>query len=141
MTIPEREVLFNDEKGIVEMPSLTYAIDLENYNGDDKLNMTGGLCDGQTAMKQAIYKILRTQRDRFIIYKGYGTQHFSLFGKPRMYALPELERMLCEALLYDSRIKAVDNFTFDIESGDKSSIGVTFVVHTVFGDITTDISI
>ena len=63
---------------------------------------------------------------------GYGVELADLFGKPVSYVLPELERRISDALIFDSRIEAVDSFEFEI---DGSSIHVTFIVHTIYGDI------
>lgn len=129
--IPDREILYSDEKGVVEMPSFTYAIEFERE--DEKRFTEGrisGNCDGIAAIKQAVYKILRTEKDGFIIYKNYGTEHMSLIGKPRSFALPELERMIKEALLRDSRIKDVDGFMFGGQGGE---VTAEFTVHSIFG--------
>ena len=130
--IPDMDIIYTDEKGVVELPSLTYAIELdredENLFGEGRIT---GSCDGLDAMKQAVYKILRTQKDHFVIYGEYGSEHFGLFGKPYAFAVPELERMISEALLRDSRITAVDNFSFE-RKGEK--VSAAFTVHTIFGD-------
>ena len=129
--IPDREILYSGTGGIVEMPSLTYAIELERENeevyGEGRIS---GYCDKTEAMKQAVYKILRTQKDRFLIYGSYGTEHMELVGQPQNYAIPELERRIREALLRDSRITSVDNFIF---GGRGSEVTVSFDVHTIFG--------
>lgn len=130
--IPDTDIIYTDEKGVVEMPSLTYAIELERE--DESLFGEGritGRCDGLDAVKQAVYKILRTQKGRHIIYGEYGSEHFGLFGKPYAYAAPELERTVSEALLRDSRITAVDGFVFE-RSGEK--VSAAFTVHTIFGE-------
>ena len=130
--IPDMDIIYTDEKGVVEMPSLTYAIELEKE--DESLFSEGritGKCDGLAAVRQAVYKILRTEKDKFIIYGEYGSEHFGLTGKPYTYAVPELERTVSEALLRDSRIRAVDDFSFERE-GEK--VSVSFTVHSIFGD-------
>lgn len=136
--IPDREIIYPETKGIVEMPSLTYAIELEREEESNfEEGRITGMCDGLEAVRQAVYKILRTEKGRFLIYKEYGTEHFSLFGKPRPFAVPEVERMVTEALMRDSRITAVDNFVFDGEGG---VLDVKFDVHSIFGDFSEVIS-
>ena len=81
-------------------------------------------------MRQAVYKILNTEYKKHYIYGAYGTEHFTLFGKPKPFVIPELERMITEALLRDSRITGVDGFEFE-DKGSK--VSVRFDVHTIFG--------
>ena len=93
-----------------------------------------GCTDEADAMKQAIYKILLTERFQYIIYSdNYGIETMDLYGQPVSYICPELKRRITEALTQDSRIKSVDNFEFDFPQ--KGVIYTTFTVHTVFGDI------
>ena len=92
---------------IEEQPSLTYKMDL---NGDS----VRGFVDEQEAMKQAIFRILNTERYQFIIYPWYyGIETIDLYGEPVTYVCPELERRITEALLIDTRIISVTDFEFD----------------------------
>lgn len=102
-----------------------------------KMNLTSktinGKTDGLEAMKQAVYKILNTERFEYPIYsQNYGIELYDLYGEDPAWVCPELERRIIEALTQDTRIKEVDTFDFVI---DKSRIYVSFIVHTVFGDI------
>ncbi len=102
-----------------------------------KMNLTSktinGKTDGLEAMKQAVYKILNTERFEYPIYsQNYGIELYDLYGEDPAWVCPELERRIIEALIQDTRIKEVDTFDFVI---DKSRIHVSFIVHTVFGDI------
>ena len=112
---------------IVTVPTKTYKMDLAG----DRIS---GYTDEQEAMKQAIYKILRTERYKYIIYSwNYGIELEDLFGMPVSYCVPEIERRITEALLQDNRITDVDTFEFDISK--KGTVAVTFTASTVFGKI------
>ena len=112
---------------IVTIPTKTYKMDLDG-------NSISGFTDQQDAMKQAIYKILRTERYKYIIYSwNYGIELEDLFGMPVSYCVPEIGRRITEALLQDNRITDVDTFEFDISK--KRTVAVTFTASTVFGKI------
>lgn len=112
---------------IVEQPTHTYKM---NVNDD----YVRGYADGIEAMKQAIYKILLTERYRYIIYSwNYGIETEDLFGEPVSYVCPELKRRITEALLWDKRIESVDDFRFDTTK--RGIVAVSFTAHTVFGSI------
>jgi phage baseplate assembly protein W len=85
-------------------------------------------------MRQVIFKILNTERYDYVIYSwNYGIELSDLFGKPVMYACPEIERRVKEALTQDDRIKSVDSFEFDTTK--RGAVAVKFTAHTIFGDI------
>ena len=115
---------------IEEQPSLTYKMDL---NGDS----VRGFVDEQEAMKQAIFRILDTERYQFIIYPWYyGIETIDLYGEPVTYVCPELERRITEALLIDTRIISVTDFEFDLEV--KGVVHAMFTVNTIYGEIKAD---
>lgn len=96
-------------------------------------NIINGYCDELEAMKQAIYKILNTERYQYIIYSwNYGIETVDLFGEPITYVYLELKRRIKEALTQDSRIVSVDAFSFKV---DKGKVHVIFTVHSIFGDV------
>lgn len=112
---------------IEEQPTHTY-----NMNPAD--GTIRGHVDGREAMKQVIYKILSTERYKYIMYSwNYGIELIDLYGEPVSFVCPELERRITEALTWDKRIQSVDNFAFDTST--KGEIRVSFTVHTVYGDI------
>ena len=85
-------------------------------------------------MKQAIYKILLTERYQYVMYSwNYGIETLDLYGEPVAYVCPELERRISEALLWDDRIKSVTDFEFNISK--KGVVHVSFTAHTIFGDV------
>ena len=115
---------------VKELPSKTHRMEL--YEGDYIL----GFVDSLKAMEQAIYKILRTERYKYIIYSwNYGIELEDLFGMPVEYCVVELERRISEALLQDNRITAVNGFEFDTESERGTVLIKKFVAETVFGEI------
>ena len=112
---------------IVTVPTKTYKMDLAG----DRIS---GHTDEQEAMKQAIYKILRTERYKYIIYSwNYGIELEDLIGMPVNYCVPEIERRIKEALLQDMRIEDVTEFEFDTTK--KSVVLVKFTAYTEFGNI------
>ena len=93
-----------------------------------------GYVDGLEAMRQAVYKVLLTERYQYPMYSwDYGVELADLFGEPVSYVCPELERRITEALLQDGRIEGVDGFSFSFPQ--KGTVHVSFTVHTIFGDI------
>ena len=93
-----------------------------------------GYTDKLDAMRQAIFKILQTERYQYIMYSwNYGIETLDLYGEPISYVCPELERRITEALTWDERIESVDNFEFDLPQ--KGVVHVSFTAHTIFGDV------
>lgn len=100
-------------------------------------NSIRGYCDGLDAMKQAVFRILNTERYQYIIYSwNYGIETLDLYGQPVTYVCPELERRIEEALLVDSRITSVTDFEHDVSV--KKVVHTTFTVHTIYGDIAAE---
>ena len=115
---------------VKELPTKTHRMEL--YEG----NYILGFVDSLKAMEQAIYKIIRTERYKYIIYSwNYGIELEDLFGMPVEYCVVELERRISEALLQDNRITAVNGFEFDIESERGTVLIKKFIAETVFGEI------
>lgn len=127
--IPQNDGLTADIK-IVERPSKTYKMDLEN-------NIIAGYTDELEAMRQAVYKIIRTERYKYLIYSwNYGIELEDLFGMPVSYCIPEIERRVIEALVQDTRILEVTNFEF--ETPKRGIVYVKFEVYTIFGKFDVD---
>ena len=115
---------------VKELPTKTHRMEL--YEG----NYILGFVDSLKAMEQAIYKILRTERYKYIIYSWiYGIELEDLSGMPVEYCVVELERRISEALLQDNRITAVNGFEFDTESERGTILIKKFIAETVFGEI------
>lgn len=125
--IPSAAASLGQDFEITEQPTKTYRMDLES-------NRVRGYVDGQEAMKQAIFKILQTERYQYVMYSwNYGIETLDLYGEPVSWVCPELERRITEALLWDSRITGVDGFEFDVSQ--KGVAQASFTVHTIFGDV------
>lgn len=128
--IPSTTGFLEQDFEITEQPTKTYRMNLES-------NRVRGYVDGQEAMKQAIFKILQTERYQYIMYSwNYGIETLDLYGEPISWVCPELERRISEALLWDSRITSVDNFECDISK--KGVIHVEFTAHTIYGDVAAE---
>ena len=123
--IPSNSGFLQQNFVIEEQTSRTYAMDLGKH-------VIRGFTDQLQAMEQAVYKILLTERYRYIIYShNYGVELEDLIGEPMTYVVPEIQRRITEALLWDSRITKVDNFTFEV---GRKKVYTTFKVHTIYGD-------
>ncbi len=92
-----------------------------------------GFVDELAALKQAIYKVLSTERYEYPIYSfGYGVAWKQLIGEDPPYVRAEMKRMIQETLLRDSRILDVDGFEFEF-SGD--ACHCTFQVQSIYGEV------
>jgi hypothetical protein len=88
--------------------------------------------DGRAAVKQAVVKILNTERFRCPVYSAdYGIEFDELIGLDCDYVCVQSERRICEALVADERINEVSDFNFTVGRG---VIHVSFTVHSVFGE-------
>lgn len=126
--IPAVTGFLKEDFEIEEQPDKTYKM---------QETILRGKIEGKEAVRQAVYKILNTERYQYPVYSwDYGIELVDLYGEPFSYVCPELERRITEALTWDTRIQSVDNFTFEQKAGGR--ILVTFTVHTVYGDIDTE---
>lgn len=108
------------------IPSLTWKINEEQKEAR-------GFIDEWEAMRQAVSKILQTERYRYVIYDwNYGIELEELYGKNVTYVIPELKKRIEDALLADDRITAVTDFSF---AQKKGSVTAEFLVHTIFGEM------
>lgn len=105
----------------------TYKMDLD-------AGRVAGFVDGTEAVKQAILKILLTERFDFLIYSwNYGVELNAVVGKSYQVFSSEIKRVIREALLADSRITEVTDFK--ITQIDKRTVHVGFTAETIFGEI------
>lgn len=92
-----------------------------------------GLLNNKEAVAQAVYKILMTEKDTYIIYdSNYGIKFKDLYGKDTTYVVSILKLRIEDALKNDDRIRGIKNFS---AVANKHSISVEFTVESVFGDI------
>lgn len=114
------------------IPTKDYALS----NDKERVN---GFVDGIEAVKQAVFFILNTERYEHLIYSwDYGVELKDLIGMPPSYVIPEVERRVTEALTQDDRIESVSDFQFERQ---KEKLHVTFVVHTIYGDIESEVNV
>ena len=100
----------------------------------------GTLEDKLSAVQQAAYKILNTERYKHVIYSwNYGVELQDLFGKPIPYVLSEIPRRITEALLQDDRINAVTDFDLSFEKdnsqGKRGDVLAKFTIKSIYGEI------
>ena len=127
--IPSTNNILTNSVEVVTQPDLTYLM----YISEERIQ---GTCEGLEAVRQAIYKILNTERYDHVIYSwNYGIRLTDLYGQPMTYVIPELERRISNALSIDDRVLSCDDFEFD--TSRRNSVLVKFTVHTIYGD--TDI--
>ena len=106
-------------------PSKSYKMDIVH-------DIINGSVDELEAVRQAVFKILNTERYQYPVYSwDYGIELDDLYGEPADYVCAELERRVREALTADDRIDSVDNFKFDLSK--KKTVSVSFLVHSIFG--------
>ena len=126
MTPNTENILLSNLETSTEQTSKTYYLDVEK-------NIISNYCDGIEAMKQTIYCILNTERFNHLIYSwNYGVEIEHLIGESITYVIPELERVIYEALIQDSRVVQVSDFKFEV---NKNKVIVTFKVITTVGNI------
>ena len=114
---------------VVEEPSYTYKMILPTR--EDEPTKFMGKTDEIDAVKQAVYKILNTERYTYPIYSwNYGIELVDLFGQPIPWIYPELERRITEALVWDDRINSVTDFEFE---NVKNEVRASFTVNTIYG--------
>lgn len=123
--IPQNDI--KEDFTIEEKSNKTYKLNIEK-------NTIEGKCEGIDAIKQTIYCILNTERFEYLMYSwDYGVEIKKLIGEQSTYVIPELERVIKEALKQDDRIEDVIEFTF--KQTNKNTITATFKVITTLGDI------
>lgn len=117
----------NSDFELVTAASKTFRINIEKNKIESRL-------DGLKAVEQAIYKILMTQRYKYVIYSwNYGIEINDVLGKPKSYAKSVLPSRIEDALKPDDRILYTHDFSFaDI---DKTTLAVSFTADTIYGEL------
>lgn len=114
----------------IQQPSYTYKLNESTVHG---------YVDELAAYKQAVYKILNTERYEYIIYSwNYGIELKDLFGQSIYYVVPELERRITEAIMQDDRTVSVTNFEFD--TSKRGVVSVTFTCVSIYGEIEEELT-
>lgn len=90
---------------------------------------------GKEYVKVWSEKALRTAIDT-LIYEGtnYGSGHHGLIGKvfDREFTHAEMERMVKEALLVNSSITSVSNFSIET---DEDQVTLSMTLNTIYGEV------
>lgn len=120
------------ENSMKETVSVANMQTSRTYNINFDSNDVEGMCDGVDAVIQTVYKILNTERYKYLIYdRNYGVELKDLIGKPPLYVSAIIKGRITEALENDDRILSVDDFEI---SRSSEGVIVEFTVRTVFGD-------
>ena len=91
-----------------------------------------GTVDGPEAIKQAVDKILRTERYVYLIYNGdYGVELERFIGENFDFIKADLERTIEDALTADDRISGISDF--EMEQTATNASGCKFTVNTIEG--------
>lgn len=127
--IPAVSDILSQDIEVTSYPSKTYKLNIE-------AETISGTADGIEAVKQAVYKILSTERYEYIAYSwNYGLYTLDLIGEDPDYVCAELERRISEALTADDRIESVDNYEFDVQ---ENKVKCSFVVNSTYGTISAE---
>lgn len=122
--LPTGYTIQNENYEHIVQPSLTYEVNL-------KEKRIIGKVDGLKAIRQAVHKILSTERYEHLIYSpDYGSELTGLIGRDPLYVQSELKRRISEALLQDDRIEEVGEFRFTVL---EDRVLVSFTVISLFG--------
>ena len=112
-------------------PSLTYAMKISQEVSEDSIFV--GRVDDTEAIKQAIIKIINTERYEYEIYSwDYGIELKDLFGEQRPYVMSEVKRRITDAVLADDRIDSIEDF--QVERAGKNGVHCIFIAVTTQGD-------
>ncbi len=104
----------------------TFEIDFEN-------GKIGGVIDSKEALKQAVHIAVITERYKYAIFPhSYGTELESALDEGYVKGMGRVKNAICESLLCDERIKAVEDFEFERHGG---AMSVKFKVVSSLGDI------
>ncbi|MBS4172130.1 DUF2634 domain-containing protein [Bacillus sp. FJAT-49736] len=127
MVLPEGAII-DEELEVQLLPSYTYRID---FNQKKII----GMVDELDAIKQAIFKLLETERFEHLIYSDdYAFESQGIGNYPRIFIKSEITRRITEALTQDDRIIDVQDFDFIFGSDD---VFVKFTAITEYGNIDT----
>ncbi|QQE75224.1 DUF2634 domain-containing protein [Brevibacillus composti] len=137
MTLPQVAQLEIPEANLIQQTSheTVHKTFLWDFAKGDFVLRDGHLVEvtGIEYVKVWVEKALHTMKDS-LIYEGtgFGSEHHTLIGQNFHpdFSKAEYERMIREALLQNSAITKVDNFSFD-QSG--SGLTISFDVVSIFG--------
>lgn len=129
-TIPESAMPDVGQIDATSGPGYTYKLDLNSKR-------IAGMIDGRTAVVQAIYKILYTERYAWLIYDwSYGMELEQYLGQEFDFVMADIERSITEALLVDDRILEIRSFS--MRKARIDALYVEFTAVTTEGDETIE---
>ncbi|CEP39556.1 phage-like element PBSX protein [[Clostridium] sordellii] len=124
--IPKFDVVVSNIENSVQS-SKTYKLD--SFNG----RITRKI-DELESIKQAVFKILQTERFENVIYDAnYGVELAGFIGKPKDFVKNDIERTIKDALLADERILNIESFNIIDEV--KDNFKIEFKINSIFGNI------
>ncbi|WWU65452.1 DUF2634 domain-containing protein [Clostridium baratii] len=124
--IPKFDMVVSDLDEYIQS-SKTYKIDSFNGRISSKI-------DDLESVKQAVFKILQTERFENVIYDDtYGVEFIRFIGKSKDFVKADIERTIKEALLMDDRILDIENFKIIDEN--KEILNIEFEVNSIYGNI------
>jgi phage baseplate assembly protein W len=124
--IPKFEFVVSNMENSIQS-SKTYKLD--SFNG----RITRKI-DELESIKQAVFKILQTERFENVIYDdNYGVELAGFIGKPKDFVKNDIERTIKDALLADERILAIESF--NVIDDVKDNFKIEFKINSIFGNI------
>lgn len=124
--LPQYEDDLKADFVVENQPDETYLLELEK---ERVMQHTEGL----TAIRQAIYKVLSTERYHHAIYSwNYGVELADLIGKPIPYVYSEIKERITDALMQDKRMLRVGDFSFAHKGG---VVSTTFTAESTAGTL------
>ncbi|MCR5824795.1 MAG: DUF2634 domain-containing protein [Lachnospiraceae bacterium] len=115
----------------------TYAIDWVN-------GRLSGQITGLEAVQQYIYKTLKTECNRYLIYDtkvGSGIKALVKQGSTsRDYLETDIPRLVKNALT-DSRVLGVHDFSFEYPDDERDAVKISFIADTIYGSTSEEVTI
>ncbi len=115
----------------------TYAIDWVNGRLSGKISAL-------EAVRQYIYKTLKTECNRYLIYgTDIGSGIKALVGQgivSREYLESDIPRLVKKALS-DKRILGVHDFSFAYPEDERDAVSISFVADTIYGSTVEEVTI
>ncbi len=115
----------------------TYAIDWEN-------GRLSGKVSGLEAVQQYIYKTLKTECNRYLIYDGSvgsGIKALVKQGRAsRSYLEADIPRMVTNALT-DRRILGIRDFEFSYPEDERDAVCISFTIDTIYGTAREEVTV
>lgn len=113
----------------------TYAIDWRN-------GRLSGQISGIEAVRQYIYKTLKTECNRYLIYDiSVGSGIKALVGQgiaSREYLEADIPRLVARALT-DKRILKVHDFRFSYPDEERDAVKISFTADTIYGQVVEEV--